>query len=75
MQLKVKKHELRLLFQCIPILTFATLASLGSLLPSVVQFSAAVILAGQVVFIFGTKGIKKYWIIVDTINDILLCTK
>ena len=28
-------------------------------LPSVVQFSAAVILAGQVVFIFGTKGIKK----------------
>lgn len=26
---------------------------------SVVQFSAAVILAGQVVFIFGTKGIKK----------------
>lgn len=59
MQLKVKKHELRLLLQCIPILTFATLASLGSLLPSVVQFSAAVILAGQVVFIFGTKGIKK----------------
>ena len=46
MQLKVKKHELRLLLQCIPILTFATLASLGSLLPSVVQFSAAVILAG-----------------------------
>ena len=37
MQLKVKKHELRLLLQCIPILTFATLASLGSLLPSVVQ--------------------------------------
>ena len=59
MQLKVKKHELRLLLQCIPILTFATLASLGSLLPSVVQFSAAVILAGQVVFIYVTKGIKK----------------
>ena len=59
MQLKVKKHELRLLLQCIPILTFATLASLGSLLPSVVQFSAAVILAGQVVFIFGTNCIKK----------------
>ena len=59
MQLKVKKHELRLLLQCIPILTFATLASLGSLLPSVVEFSAAVILACQVVIIASVKGIKK----------------
>lgn len=59
MQLKVNKHELRLLLQCIPILTFATLASLGSLLPSVVEFSAAVILACQVVIIASAKGIKK----------------
>lgn len=77
MQLKVKKHELRLLLQCIPILTFATLASLGSLLPSVVQFSAAVILAGQVVFIFGTKGIKKniglLWIPSLSIRRFLAC--
>lgn len=59
MHLKVKEREIRLLFQCVPILTFATLASLGSLLPSVVQFGAAVILVCQVVFIFSVKGIKK----------------
>lgn len=59
MRLKVNKRELRLLFQCIPILTFATLASLGSLLPSAIQFSVAVVLACQVVFIFSVKGIKK----------------
>ena len=48
MHLKVKEREIRLLFQCVPILTFATLASLGSLLPSVVQFGAAVILVRKI---------------------------